>query len=167
MNVSKAIAAAVLNGLAAAPLGFAVPARADETVGVCSDGFSGIATGVTSCPFAQTARQAWYNHRGANPIQVISPVTGAIPVLAVQLGSGRCRHTAVGATARPLGWRLHPHRQLRRLQRVRRLHAGQLGRCLLGVHQFVGRQPELIASGAQSPPQLQHLRLVQLQLTEL
>jgi hypothetical protein len=68
-------------GLAAAALGLAAPAHADETVDVCPDGFSGIATGMTSCPFAETARQVWYNHGGANPIQVISPVTGEMYTL--------------------------------------------------------------------------------------
>ena len=50
-------------------------ARADDMFTVCPDGHSGVATVVTSCPFAMNVRRSYLNQYG--PVVVAySPVTG-------------------------------------------------------------------------------------------
>ena len=53
-------------------------ARADETVGICPSGFSGVATTVTSCDFADNVRAVWAAQGGPSVVAVYSPVTGDI-----------------------------------------------------------------------------------------
>lgn len=63
-----------------AMFGFAVwgscsRAHADSLFEMCPSGRDGIATGVTSCPFADNVRRAWFTQPG-NEVVAYSPVTG-------------------------------------------------------------------------------------------
>ncbi len=62
-----------------------VSAYADEVFAVCPGGHAGIATTVTSCPFAQNVRSAYLNQVG--PVVVAySPVTGMSYTMQCQPG---------------------------------------------------------------------------------
>lgn len=72
---SASIAAAI--GIIGVGLSLISPtlAHADDVFAICPDGHSGIATTVTSCPFAMNVRRAYLTQYG--PIVVAySPVTG-------------------------------------------------------------------------------------------
>lgn len=68
----KFIACAGSAALAASLL-LTSPANADEFT-VCPSGMSGVATGDTSCAFADNVRWAWYGQPG-NIVTAYSPVT--------------------------------------------------------------------------------------------
>ena len=65
--------------LACIGLAFALPAHAhaDYLFNVCPSGQSGVASLVTSCPFADNVRQSWYLYPGTVQ-NVYSPVTGGV-----------------------------------------------------------------------------------------
>src|SRR5258705_88718 len=67
------------NRSAAAAIGIAIPPGTAHAYGeeflVCPDGHSGIATTVTSCPFAENVRVAWFTQPG-QVVEAYSPVTG-------------------------------------------------------------------------------------------
>lgn len=63
--------------VAAALLGQAPPAHADFVFDVCPSGRSGIATTVTSCPFADDVRASYFARPGLF-IEAYSPVTGQV-----------------------------------------------------------------------------------------
>jgi hypothetical protein len=69
----------IAGGIAAAAVGTALavaaPANAAEDFLVCPDGHSGIATTVTSCPFAENVRVAYLTQAG-QVVEAYSPVTG-------------------------------------------------------------------------------------------
>jgi hypothetical protein len=50
-------------------------AHADSSFDICPSGRSGIATSVTSCPFADNVRRAYFN-QGGSTVVAYSPVTG-------------------------------------------------------------------------------------------
>jgi hypothetical protein len=52
------------------------PAQADGPFVVCPSGTAGVATTVTSCPFAQSVRRGWIAQGGSSSIVAYSPVTG-------------------------------------------------------------------------------------------
>ena len=54
----------------------ATTAHADVVFLVCPSGHSGVATGVTSCAFAENVRQSYLSEGGATEISAYSPVTG-------------------------------------------------------------------------------------------
>lgn len=56
---------------------FTAPVAQAEPVLVCPGGRSGVATYVTSCPFAQNVRQAYFA-QGGHDIVAYSPVTGGV-----------------------------------------------------------------------------------------
>lgn len=58
----------------------AVTAKADYLFDICPSGLSGIATLVTSCPFADVVRASWYASPGS-VVDAYSPVTGRLYVM--------------------------------------------------------------------------------------
>ena len=71
--MKKSIAGAVV---VAAALTMAPQARADGAFLTCPDGYSGIATSVTSCAFAENVRASYIAQGGGTMIEAYSPVTG-------------------------------------------------------------------------------------------
>lgn len=71
----KTIATALL--VAAASVTLAAPASADYLFDVCPSGQSGIATTVTSCPFADSVRASFFAAPGTY-VTAWSPVTGQV-----------------------------------------------------------------------------------------
>jgi hypothetical protein len=67
-------------GLTALSLLTAAPAHAGPLFDVCPSGLSGIATTVTSCPFADNVRRAFFN-QGGGTVVAYSPVTGQAYVM--------------------------------------------------------------------------------------
>jgi hypothetical protein len=69
----------ILGGIAAAAAAIGIgpgTAHAEDVVFIpCADGHSGIATSVTSCPFAENLRAAYLTQGGPDVI-AYSPVTG-------------------------------------------------------------------------------------------
>lgn len=63
---------------------------------MCPSGRSGIATSVTSCPFADNVRSSYIASGGASLINVYSPVTGE--VYTMQCGTGFTASFVNGAT---------------------------------------------------------------------
>jgi hypothetical protein len=87
-----AISAAI--GIAAFPAGSA-HAYVDEEFLACPDGHSGIATTVTSCPFAENVRVAWYTQSG-QVVEAYSPVTNMF--YDMQCADGFIAHLNTGRT---------------------------------------------------------------------
>lgn len=69
--------AVIAVAVAAAAIGLAPQASADEPFYTCPSGQSGVATRVTSCPFADSVRHA-YLKQGPGHVVAYSPVTGSI-----------------------------------------------------------------------------------------
>lgn len=68
----------VVGALGVAAIGsVAPPAHADSGFIVCPSGLSGIASTVTSCPFADNVRRGYFAH-GSSSIAAYSPVTGQV-----------------------------------------------------------------------------------------
>lgn len=80
----------------AAMLGVAIPAHADGGFIMCPSGRSGIASPVTSCPFADNVRSSYIASGDASIIHAYSPVTGE--VYPMQCGIGFTANFLNGAT---------------------------------------------------------------------
>jgi hypothetical protein len=92
----KIIAAAVAASIAALIAANSTPdAGADESFAVCPSGHSGIATSVTSCPFAENVRIG-YLTQGGPIVLAYSPVTGANYLM--QCAPGFLAHLNTGYT---------------------------------------------------------------------
>ena len=78
----------------AGAIALASPAQADEAVFACPDGFTGVAEGQTSCPFAHNVGVADHLY-GPGVVTAYSPVTGQDYTMqcgggfAIRLTSGR------------------------------------------------------------------------------
>jgi hypothetical protein len=73
----KKLLAGCLLAVGLGTLNSAPPAGADEAFLMCPGGHAGIATGVTSCPFAQNVRASYFE-QGGPYVQAYSPVTGGM-----------------------------------------------------------------------------------------
>lgn len=67
------VAAAATTALFA---GSQADAKAEYQFTVCGSGYSGVATSVTSCAFADSARSTWYAEGGPGYMVAYSPTTG-------------------------------------------------------------------------------------------
>ena len=86
--------AALSIGLVAAPV---ASAYVDESFIMCPSGRSGVATAVTSCPFADNVRYSYLTQSGS-VVRTYSPVTGQSYVM--QCGEGFQAYFSNGATVR-------------------------------------------------------------------
>ena len=75
--MKKAILGGVAAGAVALGLATAGPAQASETVTVCSDGFTGVARGQTTCEFAHNVGMGVYR-QGLPIVTAYSPYTGLL-----------------------------------------------------------------------------------------